>query len=507
MNKREVFHSGDDPHRLHISPPGTRNIPGTDGVWAAHVEQDTFFAQLAATTKSLHEQGRAIEPATGLKQLEILGRIRSMLDAAEAALLADTYELTSQQAALSGTQELLVEDPAQAQSAEHFGVDPAAEPLIRASFISEASGALRQGERIVQGKLFNAEGLRHLCPETLNELGKGTITIKSATEIVHQAQDLEAEHVKQMQEVLLPIARTGSDRSVKDRARKMRERFLPEPAETRHEKGRETRSVTWWPEADGMAVLQIRIPAEDALAIINTINWHATKHDDPDDLRNEQQRRADIFRDALLDGWPAGNGTPLKARVALTIPVLQMLTDPTRTLADLEGYGPIALGAALRLAKDAPSLMTVLTDPWSGAVIDVGRKKYRPTKALKDLLRLRDNHCRFPGCNRLPESSEVDHVDDWAKGGHTNRDNSQLLCKRHQMYKHALGWQATYMADGSVNWRSPNGILQVELPGSVTNVQNFDFERSQTPMLPASELPARVRRVLGWFDPPDSKAG
>lgn len=507
MSKREVFHSDDDPRRLHISPPGTREVPGADGMWAANLEQETVFAQLAATTKELHAQHPATEPASGLNQLKLLGQARSMLDAAEAVLLADTYELTNKQATHSGTQGLLLSDPLQIQAAEHFRVDPQAEQMVRASFISEAAGALRQSDRTIQSKLFTAEGLRHLCQETLNELSKGSITTKSATEIVTQSQDLEPESVQQLEQVLLPIARTGSDRSVKDRARKMRERLLPEPVEERHEKGRETRSVTWWPEANGMAVLQLRLSAEDALAIVNTINWHARKHDDPEDLRNEQQRRADILRDALLDGWPASSGTPLKARVSLTIPVLQMLADPSRTLADLEGYGPIAIGAALRVAKDAPSLMAVLTDPWSGAVIDVGRSKYRPSKALKDLLRARDNHCRFPGCNRLPESSEIDHIEDWAKGGHTNRENSQLLCKRHQMFKHALGWQSTYMPDGSVNWRSPNGVLQVELPGSVTSVQNFDFERNQTPMLPASELPVRIRRVLGWYDPPNQQAG
>lgn len=55
MNKREVFHNDDDARRLHISPPGTRTDPGTDGMWAANIEQDTIFAQLAAITKELHE--------------------------------------------------------------------------------------------------------------------------------------------------------------------------------------------------------------------------------------------------------------------------------------------------------------------------------------------------------------------------------------------------------------------------------------------------------------------
>lgn len=506
MSKREVFHSGDGSHRLHISPPGTRLDPGSEGTWAAHLEQETIFAGIVGTAHDLLDNGRALDPATGLKQLEAIARLRSMLDAAESVLLADSFELTTRRAAEQGTQEQLPTDPLQAKSAAHYAVTPHDEPLVRSSFVAEAAGALRQSETVVQRKLFTAEGLRNLCPETLRELSTGRITTKSATEIVRQSQDLEPDDVKQMQEVLLPIAKVGSDTAVSQRARKMRERLHPEPAEERHEHKCTARSITWWPETDGMATLQAYLPAEDVLAIVNTINWHATQLSDPEDNRTSVQCRADIFRDALLDGWPGGTGTPLKARVALTIPALEMLTNPKRALADLEGYGPVPLGTALRLAKDAPSIVKLLTDPWTGAVIDVGREKYRPSKALKDLLRWRDQHCRFPGCRRLPETSEVDHVDDWAKGGHTSRSNAQLLCKRHQMFKHALGWQATYMADGSVNWRSPHGVLQIELPGSVTSVQNFDFAKDQTPMLPAVELTERVRKVLGWYDPPESKA-
>ena len=46
-------------------------------------------------------------------------------------------------------------------------------------------------------------------------------------------------------------------------------------------------------------------------------------------------------------------------------------------------------------------------------------------------------------------------------------------------------------------------MICVELPGSVTSVQNFDFEKEQTPMLPTIELNDRVRRVLGWLEPPE----
>ncbi|WP_084793101.1 HNH endonuclease signature motif containing protein [Glutamicibacter halophytocola] len=510
MSKREVFHSSDDPRRLHIGPPGQRTTPGDFGLWAANLDQDNLFAQIAATARQLYDRLPALTTSQGLGTLKIVSRLRSMLDAAEAAILADSYEHAVKESSAQGSQDPLIQTPSdglQEQSSQYYGISPSEEAVIRSSFVAEASMALRASEANVRDRLFIAEGLRHLCPETLEELSRGEITTRTAQEIVKQSQDLEPEDVRHMQQTLLPIARTASDAAVAHRARKIHERLHPRPIEERHKKSAEDRKVTYWNEPNGMSVIQLYMPAENTLSIINTVNWHASQHDDPEDERTEQQRRLDIICDALIDGWPAGGGTPLKARVAVTIPALEMLADPQRALADLEGYGPIPIGTALRIAKDAPSFMKVLTDPWSGAVIDVGREKYRPSKALRDLLRSRDICCRFPGCNRPAETSEIDHIDAWANGGHTSRTNTHLLCKRHQMFKHALGWQATYLADGSVNWRSPHGVVCIELPGSVTNVQNFDFEKEQTPMLPTVQLNDRVRKVLGWLEPVDGETG
>ncbi|MNW26301.1 HNH endonuclease [compost metagenome] len=513
MSKREVFHSQDDPRRLPISPPGTRSIPGIDGLWAANLDKDNLFTQIAATAINLYDQSPVTASAQGLERLKTIARLHSMLDAAEAAVLADSYEYSVAETISHGTQEPLLDDPgtteetAETHSAYFYGVNRSDESLIRSSFVAEASVAMCSSEKKVQDKLFFAEGLRHLCADTLDALSVGEITTRSAQEIVKHSQDLAPEDVALMQRTLLPIARQAADSAIALRARKMRERLHPKPIEERHKKGAEDRKITYWHEANGMSVIQLHLPVEKALGIINTVNWHAVRNVDPADNRTEQQRRLDIVCDALLDGWPATEGTPLKARVAVTIPALEMLANPKRALADLEGYGPIPVGTALLIAKDAPSFIKVLTDPWSGAAIDVGREKYRPSKALRDLLRNRDIVCRFPGCNRPAEASEIDHIDAWAKGGHTTRSNTHLLCKRHQMFKHVLGWQATYLPDGSVNWRSPNGMICVELPGSVTSVQNFDFEKEQTPMLPTVQLNDRVRRVLGWLEPPEEATG
>jgi len=455
----------------------------------------------------LSDAGVAKTAEHSVKQLAALAKIRAEIDAAEAILLADAHELAQRASATTGDQTSLFGDELREQSARCYRVEPSNPELVRASLVTEVAIATRQTEQIVRNKLTISEGLRNLCPSTLSELSQGNITTKSATEIVRQSQDLEPEDVQQLEQVLLPIARTSSDHAVLKNAKRLRARMLPETPEERHETKFKARSVRWWAEEDGMAVLQAYLPATVVLAIVNTLNWHVAQHRDPEDERTDEQLRADTFRDVFLEGWPESQGAGVRARVALTIPAVEMLTDPRRALADLEGYGPIPMGLALQLAKDAPSMIRVLTDPWTGAAIDIGRSRYRPPQALRDFLRARDEHCRFPGCRRLPDTSEIDHIEDWAKGGETSRDNTRLMCKRHQMYKHALGWQSTYLPDGSVEWRSPHGVIQIELPGSIKCAQLFDPDPMRNPMLPTIELNEQVRRVLGWHDSPDQEAG
>ncbi len=512
MSIQHAFANDDDEHRLPLNPPGTRDQSYLDGPFASAIEHENNYAQALKIVTELHQARPTASPSQGLAQLQLIAQARRALDAAEAVELTNCEELVahafSEYTAETASTAPAVETEQQRQqriSAHYYGVDPASAQIITSNLVAEAAVALRETEEKTRTKLFTAKGLRYLCPQTLAALSRGEITTKAAREMVKQTQDLAPEAIARMESTLLPVAKTASDASFSQRARRLHDKLNPQSAAERHETAAESRCLTHWNEPDGMAALKLYAPAADIHAVVNTVKSFARQDVDPDDPRTQAQREADILRDALLDGWPAGGGTPLKPRVVLTIPAVQALANPKRGLAELEGYGPIPLGVALNLAKDAPSMLRVLTDPWTGAVIDVGRTKYRPSKALKDLLMVRDQCCRFPGCRRTAQSCEVDHIDDFAKGGHTNRSNSQLLCKRHQMFKHALGWQSVSRPDGSVSWRTPNGLNYVSLPGSVENVGSFEHIHDRTPALEVG-LTDRVRRVLGWPDPPDRLA-
>ena len=99
----------------------------------------------------------------------------------------------------------------------------------------------------------------------------------------------------------------------------------------------------------------------------------------------------------------------------------------------------------------------LVTDPLSGAVIDVGRTRYRPPAALADLVRARDGACTHPGCAVPARRCDLDHITPWSGGGTTGLDNLTALCRTHHRLKHAPGWTLTRTPDGDLTWTTPTG--------------------------------------------------
>ena len=106
---------------------------------------------------------------------------------------------------------------------------------------------------------------------------------------------------------------------------------------------------------------------------------------------------------------------------------------------DLEFAGVVPAATVQRLACDA-SIRRVLLGPDS-AVIDVGRALRVPSGAGRTALRVRDQGCVWPGCDRPSSWTNAHHVLHWAHGGDTNLDNMVLLCHRHHWHVHEGGWQ------------------------------------------------------------------
>jgi hypothetical protein len=147
--------------------------------------------------------------------------------------------------------------------------------------------------------------------------------------------------------------------------------------------------------------------------------------------------------------------------VQVTIPVLT-LAGVRDDGAELAGTGPIDPDTARSLAATAPGWDRVMTHPITGAILAVYR--YRPSADLRRALRVRDEHCRFPGCRQPAWRCDVDHTQDAAHGGPTCDHNLECLCKRHHVLRHATDWTVRQLGGGTLEWTSPIGLICIDIP-------------------------------------------
>lgn len=144
------------------------------------------------------------------------------------------------------------------------------------------------------------------------------------------------------------------------------------------------------------------------------------------------------------------------ATVVVTIPALTLLGHDTEP-ATLEGYGPIDLETARRLAGNATSWIRLLTHPVTGAPLVLDRKTYRVPVALRRWLGVISPTCVFPGCGRAARECDIDHLTAWADGGTTDDDNLDPKCRHHHRLRHETRWNLDRTAGGDTAWISPLG--------------------------------------------------
>jgi hypothetical protein len=148
--------------------------------------------------------------------------------------------------------------------------------------------------------------------------------------------------------------------------------------------------------------------------------------------------------------------------------------------AELTGHAPIDTATALRLAGTATGWDRVLTHPITGTVLAVDR--YRPTDHLKRILRVRDEHCRFPGCRIPTRRCDIDHTIAAEHDGPTELTNLAHLCRRHHTLKHHSAWRVKQTPDGILHWTSPTGKVYPDLPARTLT---FTHEQGAEPGPPA----------------------
>ncbi|MGH9186455.1 MAG: DUF222 domain-containing protein, partial [Acidimicrobiales bacterium] len=220
------------------------------------------------------------------------------------------------------------------------------------------------------------------------------------------------------------------------------------------------RSVRWWNEGDNVVRGSFRLPAADGAAVSAALDRLA-KGDGPDPATGMyapyHARCADALAE-LAGARLASDGDPDRACIVVHFEC-DVLAGLRSGAAEVDSEGLGGLGTLVntdigrRLACDAriQAVIEGLAGP-----VGVGRVQRTVPRWLYRLLRRRDHHCRFPGCDRT-RFLHAHHIIHWADGGPTDHENLVLLCQAHHRLVHELGWHLSGNADLALTFTSPFG--------------------------------------------------
>ncbi|MBU1586891.1 MAG: HNH endonuclease [Actinobacteria bacterium] len=337
----------------------------------------------------------------------------------------------------------------------------AVELAVRAA-VADLAVRLNLAEATVRAHGHIASTLRARMPSLWHWFLDGEVSTQNAREAASIVTDLPEAAWAAFDAQLVDAARALAPARFAAMARALRERLHPLPAVDRHERAVTQRRVFTEHDRDGMGWFSAYLPSETiALA---TARLDAAAFDlfrEADENRTMSQLRADVLTDFLLGGdATAKPGIAL----ALTIPVLTLLGHSDEP-ALLEGVGPIDLDTARRLAVESPSLTRLLTDPVTGAVLQLDPHQYRLTAALKRWLCVTQPTCDFPGCGRRAVNCDLDHTVARAEGGTSTAHNLAPRCRLHHTLKHQTRWKVeSGPAHARPVWTSPTGYQRTTDP-------------------------------------------
>jgi hypothetical protein len=224
----------------------------------------------------------------------------------------------------------------------------------------------------------------------------------------------------------------------------------------------DSRYVEIVPTEVGMAGIFGNIHAADGAALDKRLDALAATvcENDP---RTKEQRRADacgplargettLACQCGRDDCPAAAERTAAAAAVIHVLAEQATIDGTSdTPGYLPGFGILPAESVRDLAATAK--LKPLTVPTAPAP-DPG---YRPSARTAEFVRWRDLTCRWPGCDRPVENSDIDHTVPWPYGP-THPSNNKHYCRTHHLIKTFCGgWADQQLPDGTIILTAPTG--------------------------------------------------
>lgn len=364
---------------------------------------------------------------------------------------------------------------------------------------------------------------------TWGALYEGRIDVPKMRALVDLLASASPAAISEIEEKILPAAGGLTVPQLRLRLRRALARLDADALDRRRKERARQADVVHQPTGDGMARLMIDLPLWKSAACADAIRQLADQQRAGGDTRPIGVIRADIAADLILRPWDTSR-PPVTAILTIHAPLASLAPATAGTVQEpAEVAGEVVTAAQCREllehldmlgVRPAPAggcVQVAVSDPATGRLIAVATRSelrraagtrrrrtrrgggsrtgsrspaggsepnseddgpglrppgptsaYRPTAGQQRFVRVRDRHCRWPGCRRSPARCDIDHVVSRADGGPTDCFNLCCLCRRHHRIKtFAPGWHVELLADGTVLVRTPSGVSRISRPAGM----------------------------------------
>lgn len=350
------------------------------------------------------------------------------------------------------------------------GMDETAHKSLFAVFAVET----RLTDHAVAERMSVGRAVRHTFVETGTAFSDGHLSYQHVRAIVETAASIAQDPVlvPLYEAQIVEYAKTTTVGCVRSRAKQIIATLDDQTSAERHRAARQFRHVRKVEGDDGMGELIVYGPMPLIAGAYDLLTRQGKGFEAfavEGDTRSLDQVRCDLALDKLLSGTSqALHGTgleALKAHINVTVSA-KMISGDADGMAELDGHGALDPETAFELAGINPVWTKLFIDN-TGQVVSTC--SYTPTAQMRRTLMARDKTCRFPGCRMPVARCQVDHTEDWAKGGTTSLDNLANLCVRHHSLKHPqvadkYRWKVEQIEPGVLAWESPTGTVYIDKP-------------------------------------------
>jgi len=293
-------------------------------------------------------------------------------------------------------------------------------------------------------------------PATRQALAEGEVS-PSVVDRMAAAQEAHPRAFAKAEDNLLEAARTLPLRELRRAVDRWTERQDASAAELEAAERFDLRGLKLAPQYDGMVRMDGNLDPETGQTVITAVKSVVDEwmRSGPGDSRTPTQRRADALGEICRqwldrsDRAVVGGERPH----VMVIVDLEALEGRAGHRCELDDAGRITAEAARRLACDASVARVITKGP--SEPLDMGRRTPVVPAGLRRAVAVRDERCRFPGCDRPQSWCDAHHVRHWAVGGETKLDNLILLCRMHHRAVHS-GFRAE-IVEGKPVFAGPDG--------------------------------------------------